>query len=94
MKTISVQVPDDFQIPENYEVKIVKRIPKFKKGDVIINGAGTIAIYEKTLYENDEAIVYYHTLYSNRRGVCKVNKVDCGIRYENECKRAISKRVC
>ena len=50
MKTISIQVPDNFQLTDNYEIKIVERKPKFKKGDVIVDNVGLIAIYEKTIY--------------------------------------------
>lgn len=49
MKTISIQVPDDFKVPEGYEVQIVKKEEKKKKptirtyqdlidNDVEING--------------------------------------------------------
>ena len=37
MKEITIKVPDNFNIPECYEVKVVKKdehSSKFKKGDV------------------------------------------------------------
>lgn len=86
MKTISIQVPDNFQLPDNYEIKIVERKPKFKKGDVIINDDKYIAIYEKTVYEETEySIVYYNTSYSPYNGLYAINKINFGIGSENDC---------
>lgn len=70
MKTISIQVPDDFQLPDNYEIKIVERKPKFKKGDVIVSNMGSIAIYEKTIYhDSNKPVIYYNTIYNSTNGV-------------------------
>lgn len=89
MKTISIQVPDNFQLPDNYEIKVVERKPKFKKGDVIVSNIGSIAIYEKTIYrDSNRPVIYYNTIYNPTNGVYKINKIDCGIGYASNCRFA------
>lgn len=89
MKTISIQVPDNFQLPDNYEIKVIERKSKFKKGDVIVSNMASIAIYEKTIYhDNNRPVIYYNTIYNPTNGVYKINKIDCGIGYESNCRFA------
>lgn len=98
MKTIAVQVlvPNSFQLPENYEVKIIEKTPKFKKGDVITNGP-FIAIYEKGEYSAiaNKFKVYYNTVYNINSNLFNINTIECGIGYENDCRFSnnVEKRI-
>lgn len=87
MKEITIQVPDDC------EVKIVKKENKFKKGDIIVpKNSGLIAIYEKTDFtpNTNYKVVFYSTLYMPNRGFTSLDKIDFGIGTEEDCRKATS----
>lgn len=91
MKTITINVPDDC------EVQIVKKEEKkyeFKKGDVIVSKFGSIAIFEK-IDRNPETgniVVFFSTLYKDNE-LKFINKVGCGIGYEEECRLANKEEI-
>lgn len=87
MKEITIQVPDDC------EVKIVKKENKFKKDDIITTKVGRfIAIYEKTDSCRDGSsykVVYYSTLYNAETDkVIYLDGLRYGIGTERDCKKA------
>lgn len=86
MKTITIQVPDDC------EVKIVKKENKFKKGDIIVSCMGLIAVYEKTDFmpNTNHKVVFYSTLYRPNKGFTYLDKIDFGIGTEEDCRKATS----
>lgn len=95
MKTITINVPDDFKIPEGYEVKIIKIESKFKKGDIITSMNGLIAVFEKldVCPKTGNVVVYFSTLYSPSLGLKHINNIGFGIGKEKDCKFATTEEV-
>lgn len=95
MKEITIKVPDNFNIPEGYEVKLVKKdecSSKFKKGDVFVTETGYIGIFEKLGYTKPSTgnlVVYYSVLYSpSINNFIGLNKIDYGVGHECDCRLA------
>lgn len=95
MKEITVKVPDNFNILDGYEVKLVKKdecSSKFKKGDVFVTETGYIGIFEKLGYTKPSTgnlVVYYSVLYSpDIKNFIKLNKIDYGVGHECDCRLA------
>lgn len=80
MKTIMINVPDD------YEVQVVRKEAKFKKGDIISSKIGLIAVFEKIVLKDGERLVCFSTIYSPfREAFVWIDKVSYGIGYESDC---------
>lgn len=79
MKEITINIPDDC------EIKIVRKEDKFKKGDIIasVSRPTLISVYEKTDYlpqNKYKKVVYYSTIYGTvNKEFIRINKVDYGI---------------
>lgn len=71
-------------LPQDEEKKC-----NFNKGDVIVTD-NSIAVFEKIDInpETGNMVVYYSTLYNNRGRLTHINRIDCGIGYEDDCKLA------
>ena len=61
--------------------------PKFKNGDVVVSGAGNIALFSHTANMYDKPIIYYHCILSPY--ICIDSKleigIDCGIGGVEDC---------
>lgn len=73
-------------VPDGYEVQVVRKEAKFKKGDIISSKIGLIAVFEKIVLKDGERLVCFSTIYSPfREAFVWIDKVSHGIGYETEC---------
>lgn len=80
MKKVVINVPDDC------EVQVVRKEVKFKKGDIISAMNRLIAIFEKSVLEDGERVVYFSTAYSPlKETFIRIDEVNYGIGYESDC---------
>lgn len=93
MKTITINIPDD------YEVQVVRNEAKFKKWDIIasVSKPTLISVYEKTDYlsqDKHEKVVYYSTIYSTgTKEFIRIDETDYGIGSEEDCRKAIYNEI-
>ena len=78
----------------DFESKILKKKePKFKNGDVVVSGAGNIALFSHTKNQHGKDIIYYHCILPPIGcGELEVT-TDCGIGGVEDCVLAFDKQA-